>query len=115
VSSDTQPADDTQGVAGTARKVSVLTLPTLAVQLPELRGAICKGADPATWFPDAKGRGAEKQAELAKAVCRPCPVRTECLRWALDAREEHGIWGGTTADERKRMRRQPQGLLRETA
>lgn len=39
----------------------------------------------------------------AKAVCRPCPERLPCLRWAL-AHREHGVWGGTTDEERHRIR-----------
>ena len=45
------------------------------------------------------------QAEEAKTVCRQCPVTTECLAWAFEARVEHGIWGGLTEDERRRLRR----------
>lgn len=41
----------------------------------------------------------------AKAVCRACPVKAECLEWALDAGEKHGIWGGLSERERRRVRR----------
>jgi WhiB family redox-sensing transcriptional regulator len=40
----------------------------------------------------------------AKAVCAGCPVRPECLAFALQ-RDLHGIWGATTEDERRLMRR----------
>src|SRR3954467_12777307 len=44
----------------------------------------------------------------AKAVCTGCPVRTECLAYALDERIEHGIWGGMTErDRRALLRRRP--------
>ncbi len=39
----------------------------------------------------------------AKAVCRACPVRRECLDWAVEANERAGVWGGTTPDERAQL------------
>jgi WhiB family redox-sensing transcriptional regulator len=41
----------------------------------------------------------------AKAVCAACPVRRECLAFALRTEQVHGIWGGTTPDERAIARR----------
>lgn len=40
----------------------------------------------------------------AKKVCATCPVRVECLEWAL-AHENHGVWGGTSERERRTIRR----------
>lgn len=42
--------------------------------------------------------------DSAKAYCRRCPFRDACLNWALTVGEQ-GIWGATTADERKALRR----------
>ena len=68
------------------------------------RGA-CRTADPGLFFPVAAVTGpAARQAEAAKAVCRPCAVRANCLSYALEAMPE-GIWGGTTPDERRTARR----------
>jgi WhiB family transcriptional regulator, redox-sensing transcriptional regulator len=39
----------------------------------------------------------------AKSVCAHCPVRPECAAQALAMREEHGVWGGFTSRERKRL------------
>ncbi|MFC9355225.1 WhiB family transcriptional regulator [Rhodococcus sp. NPDC057014] len=39
----------------------------------------------------------------AKQLCRGCPVRARCLNYALDAYEPHGIWGGYTEDERRKL------------
>lgn len=55
------------------------------------------------WFPGQRpwtGVGPE-----VKALCARCPVREECLTWALDRPEEHGYWGGTTPNERDKLRR----------
>ena len=37
---------------------------------------------------------------LAKRVCSACPIKSECLEWALEHPEE-GVWGGTTRPERE--------------
>lgn len=41
----------------------------------------------------------------ASAVCNTCPVRNECLDWALTTHQHHGIWGGLTGEERDRLNR----------
>jgi WhiB family redox-sensing transcriptional regulator len=67
------------------------------------RGA-CRQADPELFFPIAAATGpAARQAEAAKAVCGRCDVRANCLSHALEAMPE-GIWGGTTAEERRAAR-----------
>ena len=52
------------------------------------------------WFPE---RGAD--VDRARGICDGCPVRAECLDWALTNGEHHGIWGGTSERERRRLRR----------
>jgi WhiB family redox-sensing transcriptional regulator len=59
--------------------------------------------DTETFFP-LPGRSGETTKAAIK-VCRACPVITECLRWALEERELHGIWGGMTQEERAAMMR----------
>jgi len=63
----------------------------------------CHGADPELFFPIATEGRALEQVNSAKAVCARCKVRTDCLSYALETMQ-HGIWGGTTADERAAMR-----------
>ncbi|MEV7417003.1 WhiB family transcriptional regulator [Streptomyces sp. NPDC089919] len=64
--------------------------------------ATCRTTDPDELFVDGAAQ------HRAKAVCRGCPVRTECLARALDERIEHGIWGGMTDRERRALlRRRP--------
>lgn len=41
----------------------------------------------------------------AKLICASCPVRPDCLSYALDHRQEQGIWGGLTEEERHRIPR----------
>lgn len=71
--------------------------------------AACQGST--GFFPTPPGGAARlaawdayrREVAEAKAVCAACPVKTECLDYALDHDEEHlgkGIWGGTTYEER---------------
>lgn len=63
---------------------------------------LCHDADPDVLFV----RGAAQN--LAKHLCRSCPVRVECLADALDNRVEYGVWGGMTERERRALlRRRP--------
>lgn len=61
----------------------------------------CLGVDPDLFFPE---RGASTRE--AKEVCRGCPVKVDCLEFALVNGEKFGIWGGYSERERRRMRRQ---------
>ncbi|WP_058234602.1 WhiB family transcriptional regulator [Devriesea agamarum] len=60
----------------------------------------CSNLDPDGFFV----QGADQQR--VKALCGPCPVRTQCLADALQNRIEFGVWGGMTERERRRMLRQ---------
>ncbi|WP_374213165.1 WhiB family transcriptional regulator [Streptomyces sp. G1] len=46
-----------------------------------------------------------KDAARAKGICNGCPVKAECLDWALTAGEPYGVWGGMTAHDRRKLRR----------
>ncbi|MDD7942567.1 WhiB family transcriptional regulator [Actinomycetospora lutea] len=71
----------------------------------------CRNHDPELFFPPDDGQGlddaAAVQAQVAAArhVCRFCPVQRECLAWALDSGEDHGVWAATIPGERRLMRR----------
>jgi len=67
--------------------------------------AACRSEDPDLFFPIGTSGPSLLQTEQAKAVCRRCPVREECLRWALDTGECMGVWGGTSEMERRALRR----------
>ena len=60
----------------------------------------CKDLDPAVFFP-SDGMG----VQAAQRICSDCPVRLECLEYALADRVDHGVWGGASERERRRMLR----------
>lgn len=60
----------------------------------------CQQEDPELFFPAGRARAARSQTDAAKAVCSRCPVRPECLSYARGTRQQDGIWGGTTLEER---------------
>jgi WhiB family transcriptional regulator, redox-sensing transcriptional regulator len=67
--------------------------------------AACLDEDPELFFPVSDvGPGAEQVAR-AKSVCASCPVRAECLDYAVDNGLEYGIFGGTTERERRNLAR----------
>lgn len=65
--------------------------------------ANCVDVDTAVFFPE-QGANLKFRIEAAKAICSGCPVAKECLAFALK-NSEMGIWGGTTDEDRKRLRR----------
>jgi WhiB family redox-sensing transcriptional regulator len=67
----------------------------------------CRRLDPDLFFPVSTSGASLTDIEAAKRVCRRCPVATPCLRWALDLGQVSGIWGGTTEEERRALRRAP--------
>ncbi len=71
----------------------------------------CRDADPELFFPLSAWGPSLTQLATAKAICSRCEVSAECLRFALNSGQEYGVWGGTSEDERKEMRR-PQRALR---
>jgi WhiB family transcriptional regulator, redox-sensing transcriptional regulator len=74
----------------------------LRAPLPEWqRDAACKGHahEAYLWFPDGRLLGSAP----AKKICAGCPVRTECLEYALNNDIWSGIWGGMTESERRRL------------
>ena len=62
--------------------------------------ALCAETDPEAFFPEKGGSTRE-----AKKICVQCPVRAECLEYALANDERFGIWGGLSERERRRLRR----------
>jgi WhiB family redox-sensing transcriptional regulator len=67
--------------------------------------ALCRDEDPELFFPIGTTGPAATQVEQAKIVCRHCTVVEDCLSWALETGQEAGVWGGTSEDERRALRR----------
>jgi len=65
----------------------------------------CLTADPDLFFPIAGGAPSARQQGEALRICARCPVRQQCLDFAVRTGETHGIWGGTTPDQRTSARR----------
>lgn len=64
--------------------------------------AACADDTEGLFFPDDGDIGAINRA---KAVCESCPVADVCLSYAIETNQTEGIWGGTTARERRKLRR----------
>jgi len=88
-------------------------LERLTVQLREaidLNGGVECAQNPEIFYPeDWSGLGGstamrDLAAKTAKEICMRCPVVSECLQ--VGVYEEFGIWGGTTPQQRKRIRQQ---------
>jgi WhiB family redox-sensing transcriptional regulator len=77
--------------------------PVLAAEGDWHSRAACKTADPDLFFPPpSRAKKRSRRGFRAKAICAACPVRTECLEYAVDNRIEFGVWGGLNEDERPR-------------
>ena len=74
-------------------------IPVIVGDQPWVDGALCTQTDPELFFPPKGATGKE-----AKRVCRLCAVQTDCLGYAVQHRVPYGIWGGTTAHERRHMK-----------
>lgn len=75
--------------------------------------AACRGSETALWFAEDQG-----EVKAAVAVCKGCPVREECLTWAIENGERFGVLGGMTERQRKAersKRRRRNGTLRRAA
>ena len=64
--------------------------------------AQCVDMDMNIFFP-GPGRLGAADTRKAVAICRQCPVRTDCLNYALEHPDMAGVWGGTSHRERNRM------------
>ena len=67
--------------------------------------ASCRDTSPELFFPIGTTGLALDQIDAAKQVCDECPVTNQCLEFALATNQEAGVWGGTTEEERRRLRK----------
>jgi WhiB family transcriptional regulator, redox-sensing transcriptional regulator len=61
---------------------------------------LCRSEPPSRFFP-SDGVG----VEVARRICAECPVKAACLEYALRNGIDHGVWGGTSERERRRIAR----------
>ncbi len=88
-------------------------MPRLSIDLTQAEtdffdDAACRDVDTEVFFP-----ASESQAGPAQAICAVCPVREECLEYALETRPGDGVWGGLTPTERHRLIRRRQKAARK--
>jgi WhiB family redox-sensing transcriptional regulator len=67
-------------------------------ETPWMAQGNCREHPPTTFFP-SDGVG----VETAKRICATCPVNEPCLEYALENRIDHGVWGGTSERQRRRI------------
>ncbi len=67
--------------------------------------ALCRNEDPELFFPIGTTGPAASQVDQAKIVCSSCSVVDPCLEWALQTGQDAGVWGGTSEDERRMLKR----------
>jgi WhiB family redox-sensing transcriptional regulator len=67
--------------------------------------ASCRDTDPDLFFPIGTTGPAIEQIESAKRVCYACEAQEACLEFALATNQESGIWGGTSEEERRKLRK----------
>jgi WhiB family redox-sensing transcriptional regulator len=78
--------------------------PRWPFEIPEwMDRALCAQTDPEAFYPDPDKGGSTREA---KSVCARCTVSAECLDHALNHDERHGIWGGLSDRERRRLAKQ---------
>lgn len=69
------------------------------------RRAACRDTDPDLFFPVGTTGMALDQIDAAKVVCQQCDARIECLEFALATNQEAGVWGATSEEERRKLRK----------
>jgi WhiB family redox-sensing transcriptional regulator len=77
--------------------------------------AACRGEDTGLFFPPSHFELKDEKLtreRRAKAICAVCPVRPECLEYAVRTKESHGIWGGLNELERRVMIRERERHLK---
>jgi WhiB family redox-sensing transcriptional regulator len=76
---------------------------TTELAAPWRADAACSGFQHSLFFPTAETD--TTTIERAREICMSCPVTYDCLEYALETNQRAGIWGGTTEDERRSVRR----------
>ena len=82
-----------------------LTLPVTMENEDWRVGAACRDTDPDLFFPVGTTGPAIEQISSAKAVCGECDAQSDCLEFALATNQDSGVWGGTSEEERRKLRK----------
>ena len=82
-----------------------LTIDAFETALDWRDGAACRDTDPGLFFPVGTTGPAIDQIASAKEVCLSCACRDACLEFALATNQDTGVWGGTSEEERRVIRR----------
>ena len=77
--------------------------------------ALCRDTDPDLFFPVGTTGPAIEQIESAKAVCHQCEAQAPCLEYAIATNQDSGVWGGTSEEERRQLRKRYAARQRRTA
>ena len=93
----------------------VASTPNTTSDLAWRSTASCCDTDPDLFFPIGTTGIALEQVAEAKTVCNSCPAQLACLEFALRTNQDTGIWGGTSEEERRQLRRTYLGRRRRTA
>lgn len=70
---------------------------------PDFSQARCREVGVEFFFTNEENERDVSVYELGKKICSGCPIRKECLEWAV-LHEAHGLWGGLTPRERLKLR-----------
>ncbi len=86
--------------------MALMTGRPLSITLEDWRTfAACQDTDPDLFFPVGTTGPAIEQIEQAKAVCATCDAQEPCLEFAMSTNQDSGVWGGTSEEERRKLRR----------
>ena len=81
------------------------------MEFPDLSRGACREIGLELFYPDEKGNGSDTYT-YARVICASCSVQAQCLEWAIK-HEDHGMWGGTSPTDRRKIRRQRKIQLQE--
>lgn len=84
-------------IAASAPRFDQPMVPTFTPE-PWVADALCAQVDAEAFFPEKGG-----STRQAKAICARCDVAAQCLEYALRHNERHGIWGGVSERERRKL------------
>lgn len=95
-----------EGTIPNAAIAASLDLSHLILNSPAFPYAACANRDPDLWSEKVairNGINLTEEGRQAVNICGRCAHITACLQWALDTDERHGILGGLTPAQRRKL------------